>query len=173
MENTTENTIERRIVRSAHNHSAWYIRFTPQRAATLPFEFFQLALALILNTLSFLQRSYHEWKIHPVIEVRFYKCDINSGEMIYIDQIFSLTSRTVADYNQEDVSVRLCELISQFISKGSGWLIDKVNWFDMRVCHYNSIRHRAGHGGSFDLPAKLKLKKAVVNVQNTGSDCFR
>ena len=60
-----------------------------------------------------------------------------------------------------------------FIRNGSGWIVEGVDFFKFHVTRFHSVPRLRGHGTVFQLPKRLVNKKAVVNVKNTGSDCFR
>ena len=69
-----------------------------------------------------------------------------------------------------DNSIAQClKAIEDFISKGSGWVVDKVLSSDLNIVKFSPIT-----GASYiDLPPKIKNKKACINVKNDDNECFR
>lgn len=58
---------------------------------------------------------------------------------------------------------------SEFVTKGSGWSLNITDELQLRVNIINPLR-----GSSFiPLPKHIALKKAVINIQNTNSKCFK
>ena len=59
--------------------------------------------------------------------------------------------------------------IEAWSQRGSGWVIDKILKAYINVAQYKPLR-----GGSYMvLPAKLKNKKAILNMQNGDNQCLR
>ena len=59
--------------------------------------------------------------------------------------------------------------IEAWSERGSGWIMDKILEAYINVARYQPMR-----GGSYmPLPAKLKNKKAVLNIQNRDNECSR
>ena len=52
---------------------------------------------------------------------------------------------------------------------GSGWKFVRVSTLQVHLARYTPLK-----GSSYmELPEKLKLKKALVNVKNTDEQCFK
>lgn len=63
----------------------------------------------------------------------------------------------------------LANKISSFEKKDSGWSLTKINYIELNINKFNPLR-----GTSYiDLPKDIKLKKAVINVQNSDNLCFK
>ena len=59
--------------------------------------------------------------------------------------------------------------IEAWSERGSGWIMDKILKAFINVAQYQPMR-----GGSYmELPAKLKNKKAIINVKNRDNQCLR
>ena len=70
-----------------------------------------------------------------------------------------------------NIMIAMClERIDKFQNKGSGWQFEEVVSFDVNVDPFKPLR-----GSSyFPLPAKLAVKKAIINVQNKQDNkCFK
>lgn len=59
--------------------------------------------------------------------------------------------------------------IEDFLSYGSGWVIDNVDYIDLHIGKYSSIR---GGCSNVSLPQSLKNKKAILNVKCENDMCF-
>lgn len=152
----------------------FYIKFTPQSDTIQPQEFFEAAHSLIDNTLTVLNNEGIAWKVHPVINIKFIKIGPD-GDVIESDEaLFSIPSVKSDSFVLTEVVYNLMLKIDEFVCKGSGWIIEGVKWFDLRLTRYLTIQHVAGRGNNYcKLPPKLQAKKAVVNINNFGNDCFR
>lgn len=63
----------------------------------------------------------------------------------------------------------LCNRISEFEKKDSGWSLSKIVCIDMNINKFNPLR-----GTSYiELPHDVQTKKAVVNVKNADVQCFK
>lgn len=57
----------------------------------------------------------------------------------------------------------------EYQRQGSNWTLDKIIGLTLNVTKYKPLR-----GSSFiPLPIRLRVKKAIVNVQNTDQKCFQ
>lgn len=72
----------------------------------------------------------------------------------------------------DEVASKLCDLIWQrnqnFISQKSGLIVYQVHWGKTTVGSFNPLRGAA----YVELPARVRSKKAVMNVKNTDERCF-
>ena len=61
------------------------------------------------------------------------------------------------------------ERIPELETKGSGWIFQRVSTLQIHLAKYKPLK-----GSSyFELPEKLALKKAIVNVKNEDQQCFK
>jgi len=72
----------------------------------------------------------------------------------------------------DEVASKLCDLIWQrnqnFISQKSGLIVYQVHWGKTTVGSFNPLRGAA----YVELPARVRAKKAVMNIKNTDERCF-
>ena len=63
----------------------------------------------------------------------------------------------------------LLELLEKWTQRGSGWVVDRVQTLWLDIARYQPLR-----GGSYiPLPAAVRAKKAVINVNNRDDHCLR
>ena len=63
---------------------------------------------------------------------------------------------------------KIIESLETFMRNGSGWQIDQVTKLEIEIAQFSPI-----YVSSYiPLPAKLKAKKAILNVQNDDDKCF-
>jgi len=109
------------------------------------------------------------------LAVRILQIDPSEGDIIRAEQqLFSLPAESVNSDTFYDHAIQaLLRLIEEFIQNGSNWVIETVEWFDLRVTRYHSVPNKRGKC-FVQLPPRLKDKHAVVNVNNgPQSDCFK
>lgn len=76
-----------------------------------------------------------------------------------VNDFETFVSNTLADLN---------DIVEIFEIYGSGWRLTKVLGSDVRISKYNNLRGRC----YTNLPKDLLNKHALINVNNTGNDCF-
>ncbi|WP_185964929.1 hypothetical protein, partial [Klebsiella pneumoniae] len=88
---------------------------------------------------------------------------------------FITRNKTIIQTSDVDAAIEEClqELvlkITEHEARGSGWSLLSVNSMDVRV-------HKHGYGdrGSsyIELPNKIKMTRACINVKNTDNECFK
>jgi hypothetical protein len=98
------------------------------------------------------------------------------GEIITQDTRW-ISSRRVSATNKDELFAKLqssIDLIKQKIPdlearNGSMWIFKKVLTLDLHIGRYQPLK-----GSSYvALPEKLKLKNAIINVQNDDNKCFK
>ena len=80
------------------------------------------------------------------------------------------------DHNKDIIKPLLNQFVDQvkgeieaWSERGSGWIMDEI-----LEAYINVVRYQPMRGGSYmQLPAKLKNKKAVLNIQNRDNECIR
>lgn len=79
-------------------------------------------------------------------------------------------------HSREEVSLAVEEAFQSIISeeanhegKGSGWALKSIDDILLRINRFKPLRGKS----YIDLPAEIKSKKAVVNVQNDDEHCFK
>jgi hypothetical protein len=53
--------------------------------------------------------------------------------------------------------------------RGSGWVFDQVLQIDVQIARYRPLKASS----YIELPPQLKVKKAIINVQNKDQQCFK
>ncbi|XP_054283625.1 uncharacterized protein LOC129000686 [Macrosteles quadrilineatus] len=90
-------------------------------------------------------------------------------------QEMNFKTKNVTLYPTDDIEEQLrrkeekvLKEMEEFQSKGSGWTLSKIINIELRINRYVPLR-----GSSYiDLPTPLKLKKAIINIQNNDYKCF-
>ena len=79
-------------------------------------------------------------------------------------------------YTVTDIPTCLVSAYEQLISdielfqrNGSGWVLPRVNSLDLTLWELDPLRGSSYH----ELPMWIKNKRAVINVNNIGQDCFK
>lgn len=68
----------------------------------------------------------------------------------------------------KDIADKLLAEADDFLKKESGWTLDRIEALEIRLNKYNPLR-----GSTFiELPASIRAKKAIINVQNADNRCF-
>ena len=111
-------------------------------------------------------------KVMLGMKCQFRKMD--NGEEIFTEYHFK-TKNNIVDESTEltdflSVSVeRISELIESLQGRGSGWIFDKVLYFEILVNVYKPLA-----GSSYiPLPKFLANKKAIINPKNSDQECFK
>ena len=64
---------------------------------------------------------------------------------------------------------RIEEVLANFQQSGSNWVFQRIIRLEIHFANWKPIR-----GATFiPLPAKLKNKKAVINIKNEDNQCFK
>jgi hypothetical protein len=89
-------------------------------------------------------------------------------EISHFTKMRVLTSSSSIEDSFKDNADKINGKMSEFQVRGSGWTLTKIVRLEVNVNQYNPLR-----GNSFiDLPAKIKNKKAIINIKNTDEYCF-
>ena len=175
MQEYSNDIVRRHTASTAMNGAVRYIRFTPVNPPVQPIDFLNSIRAQIEDTIDTLLNGCTECKVHPVMALRILQIDPVEGDILRSEQqLFSLPAEVInSDTFFDYVLSGLLKIIEEFIQNGSNWIIETVEFFDLRVTQYHSVPHKRGHG-FFQLPNRLKLKQAVINVDNgpSNDNCF-
>ena len=68
----------------------------------------------------------------------------------------------------EKMKQKTIESFATYTSGGSGWTFQSIENLFLKVDRFNPLKGE----GNIDLPAAIKSKKAVINVQNKDNRCF-
>jgi hypothetical protein len=89
-------------------------------------------------------------------------------EISHFTKMRVLTRSSSIEDSFKDNADKIHGKMSEFQVRGSGWTLTKIVRLEVNVNKYNPLR-----GNSFiDLPAKIKNKKAIINIQNADEYCF-
>jgi len=115
----------------------------------------------------------HQLKIDLVIKVRMSRQD-QEGEQQEVSQAFYGGPRLILradDFDEAyDESVKkIWGDFDQWLSHGSGWILERVENLYLNSAAYDPI-----YGRSYiPTPKGIAAKKAVVNIQNKDNQCFK
>ena len=140
------------------------------------FKFFQKTKTSFINVCTNEVEALKSAKIQFSLLVKFHMT--REGKVEEMEHYFNRMQPVIVNEHNMDT---LKPLLNQFIhevkgeieawsERGSGWIMDKILKAFINVARYQPMR-----GGSYmELPAKLKNKKAVLNIQNRrDNECLR
>ena len=140
------------------------------------FKFFQKTKSSFINVCKNEVEALKSVKIQFSLLVKFHMT--RQGKLEEMEHYFNRMQPVIVNEHNMDT---LSPLLNQFIhevkgeieawsERGSGWIMDKILKAFINVARYQPMR-----GGSYmELPAKLKNKKAVLNIQNRrDNECLR
>ena len=95
------------------------------------------------------------------------------GDLAFIDARFISPSMIMLRIDQMDEQLEaiinhILDLIENFISNGSGWVIDHLKRSTIQCAAYYQI----GGSSYLPLPKWLEVKKALINIKNKDDMCF-
>ena len=127
-------------------------------------------LAQLLNKKGF-------FKAYLTLRVELKKRILQDGEEAYeFAQPYFNSSRTtilnefdIRDFYDQAVE-EILNQIARWISKGSGWVIERILNFYLNIVSYVPLKGRS----YFPLPEELRhSRKGLINIQNDDNECFR
>ena len=107
------------------------------------------------------------------LEVTFEK--MSNDDIINKTAYFNSDTETIINDNEivkslEYSKERILNIISVWISEGSGWTVKSVNNLYLNIVKYNPIK------GSSYIKLRIELKnsnKGLINIKNEDNECFR
>ena len=153
--------------------NTWVMRVTKNNKDL--FNFFQNTKDSFVNVCEREVKAMKSVKIKFSLNARFYI--YRNEERQEMDHYFNRMDPVIVNQHNKDI---IKPLLNQYIDqvngdiaawseRGSGWIMDKITDAYIEVSRYQPMR-----GGSYmPLPAKLKNKKAIINVQNRDNQCSR
>lgn len=114
-------------------------------------------------------------KVKFIFTCNFIKKNPATGEIVETYGYFHTFVETVTEATDfsdlfNTMTNRLLELIEQFQNSGSGWVFDRVEYFDI---HIDPLEPLSG-SSYIPLPSKLASKQAIINVKNEKDhECFK
>ena len=144
-----------------------------------PLNHFTKTRALVESHLESLLKDKKGFKFIETLEVTFVKVTIDSetGKSVstYKKAFFNSEAKTItkADNIECELNMSIQEilkLIDQWVSEGSGWVIDRIDRHYINVTTYTPL-----HGSSYtELSTELRNpKKGLINIKNKDDECFR
>ena len=144
-----------------------------------PLNHFTKTRALVESHLENLLKDMKGFKFIETLEVTFEKDTVDSKTgkrvSIYKTAFFNGKAKTItkADDIEHELNMsrqEILKLIDQWVSEGSGWVIDRIDSHYINVTTYTPL-----HGSSYiELPTELKNpKKGLINIKNKDDECFR
>ena len=117
------------------------------------------------------------FKAYLTLRVEFKKRILQDGEEAYefTQPYFNSTTTTILneldiqDFYDKAVE-EILNRIARWISKGSGWVIERIINFYLNIVSYVPLKGRS----YFPLPGELRNSlKGLINLQNDDNECFR
>ena len=145
----------------------------------IPLNHFTKTRALVESHLENLLKDMKGFKFIETLEVTFEKVTIDSKTgkhvSIYKTAFFNGKAKTItkADDIEHELNMsrqEILNVIDKWVSKGSGWVIDRIDSHYINVTTYTPL-----HGSSYiELPTELRNpKKGLINIKNKDDECFR
>ena len=100
---------------------------------------------------------------------------LTDSEMIQKKAYFNSAAQTIINPTEiseatESSKQQILNKVSQWVSEGSGWVIQSLDAHYLNIVHYKPMR-----GSSYiKLPLELRnASKGLINLKNTDAECFR
>ena len=94
--------------------------------------------------------------------------EVVSNKVPFNSRTYVSTTESIEEQLSQALE-KLLKSFEEYKGEGSGWTLQKLIKLQVRVATYSPIT-----GNSyFTLPKKLKMKKAVLNIQNEDNCCFK
>ena len=130
-------------------------------------------LAAKPTILTFLKEN-TDIKLQLAIKCRMAKKDLKTGMVMYSEPHF--VSKVEINFQGTDLEDlytkmldKILESLATFERSGSGWKFDKVE-----ELHIHTVKYEPLQGSSYiPLPKNLADKKAIINMKNKDSECFK
>ena len=135
-----------------------------------PKSFFEAARNLILKIL----KENKNTKTKMILNCKMQRTDLKTGEIIEVDAEFHSEIETNLEGTDENklfdkIIARIGEVLANFQRSGSNWVFVSINQLQIHMADWKPIS-----GSTFiPLPAKIKNKKAVINIKNEDNQCFK
>jgi hypothetical protein len=107
--------------------------------------------------------------LYPHCEMLTHDNDISEAEFRSGSEIIFKGGVNDLEELYDNAMDRISEEMQNFVSRGSGSALYKVNKLAIHTTEYKPL----GGGTYVDLPKFIKDKKAVINMQNKDYECFK
>ena len=135
-----------------------------------PQRFFEAVRDLLIKIL----QENKNTKTKMIFICKMQRTDLRTGEIIEADADFhSEIEKNLAETDEnkllDKMFARIAEVLANFQRSGSNWVFQRVGQLEIHFANWKPIS-----GSSFiPLPAKIKNKKAVINLKNEDNQCFK
>ena len=135
-----------------------------------PQRFFEAVRDLLIKIL----QENKNTKTKMIFICKMQRTDLRTGEIIEADADFhSEIEKNLAETDEnkllDKMTARIAEVLANFQQSGSNWVFQRVNQLEIHFANWKPIS-----GSTFiPLPAKIKNKKAVINLKNEDNQCFK
>ena len=111
-------------------------------------------------------------KIYIVMDITMVKKS-REGKVQRITSYFHSSTRTILRSAQinpilEESSQQINSAFDNFTQKGSGWILESIDYLKLYTAVYEPIRGKS----YIPTPESIAVKKAVINIQNEDEKCF-
>lgn len=133
-------------------------------------EFFEQNRNKILELIEANLKKHTSIKVHFELFAQYmlFKEDINSEIKSFNVKAIPLTLGSDINEIFEILKNKIVAKSEQFQEKDSGWGLQQIRHLEVGVMKYNPLRASS----YIELPASIKSKMAVVNIQNNDDACF-
>ena len=135
-----------------------------------PKRFFQKTRDLLIKIF----KENKNTKTKMIFICQMQRTDLKTGETIEVDADFhSEIEINIAETDEnkllDKMIARIEEVLANFQQSGSNWVFQRIIRLEIHFANWKPIR-----GSTFiPLPAKIKNKKAVINIKNEDNQCFK
>ena len=139
------------------------------RAGYGPQRFFEAVRNLLIKIL----QENKNTNTKMILICKMQRTDLRTGEIIEIDADFhsEIEINLEKDENKllDKMIARIREVLANFQRSGSYWVFQRVNQLEIHMADWQPIS-----GSTFiPLPARIKNKRTVINMQNEDNQCFK
>ena len=144
-----------------------------------PYNHFAKTKVLVELNLKDLLKTIKGYKFIGTLEVMFKKKELNpetgKSKFIYKTAFFNGKAKTITKASEIESELSMFQqeilnTIDNWVSKGSGWTIDKIG-----SNYINIVVYQPFNGSSYiELQMELRnSKKGLINIKNKDYECFR
>jgi len=133
-----------------------------------PRQFLEDASEIVIERVRSVMQEHDNIKINTVFNGEFVAGDKRANKCITTRNYELYRTSDLQEWYQSRVIEPILTSLEEFQERDSGWALSRILNLTINVNKYNPL-----HAGCYiELPRKIKLKRAVVNVQSTDNACF-
>ena len=112
------------------------------------------------------------FKYVETLQVKFIK--FSNGQKTEKNGFFNSKADLIINNTNIQSSLQISKqhilnLISQWVSEGSGWTVESIESHHLNIANYSPLK-----GSSYiELPPEIKKSKGLINIKNEDNECFR